>query len=49
MKKELNLWSEVALNDAFAEAIFQACPLNGRWLEIDNHEDLAAAEALFAE
>lgn len=48
-KKELKKWSEVALNDAFADAVFQACPLDGRWLEIDNHEDLAAAEALFAE
>ena len=48
-KGELKKWSEVALNDAFNDAIFQACPLMGRWLEIDNHEDLAAAEALFAE
>lgn len=48
-KKELKKWSEVALDDAFSDAVFQACPLDGRWLEIDNHEDLAAAEALFAE
>lgn len=48
-KKELKKWSEVALNDAFSDAVFQACPLDGRWLEIDNHEDLAAAEELFAE
>ena len=48
-KKELKMWSEVALNDALSETIFEACPLRGRWLEIDNHEDLAAAEALFAE
>lgn len=48
-KKELKKWSEVALNDAFTDVIFQACPLKGRWLEIDNHDDLAAAEALFAE
>ncbi len=48
-KKELKLWSEVALNDALRDVVFQACQLNGRWLEIDNHEDLAAAEALFAE
>lgn len=47
VKKELKMWSEVALNDAFVNAEFHACPLNGRWLEIDNHEDLAAAEALF--
>ncbi len=48
-KKELKMWSEVALNDAFADTTFQVCPLDGRWLEIDNLEDLAAAEALFAE
>lgn len=48
-KKELKMWSEVALNDAFADAIFQACPLKGRWFEIDNHEDLVDAEALFSE
>lgn len=48
-KKELKMWSEVALNDAFSDVVFQACPLKGRWLEIDNHEDLAAAETLFAE
>lgn len=48
-KHELKMWSEVALNDVFANVIFTACPLKGRWLEIDNHEDLAAAEELFAE
>lgn len=48
-KKELKLWSEVALNDILAEIEFKACPLNGRWFEIDNHDDLAAAEKLFAE
>lgn len=48
-EKEMKMWSEVALNDAFNDTVFQACPLKGRWLEIDNHEDLAAAEALFAE
>lgn len=48
-KGELKKWSEVALNDALADVLFQACPLDGRWLEIDNHEDLAAAEALFVE
>ena len=48
-KKELKMWSEVALNEAFSDVYFYACPLNGRWLEIDNHEDLAAAETLFSE
>lgn len=44
---EKNLWSEVALNDILSEIEFKACPIQGRWLEIDNHEDLAAAEVLF--
>lgn len=48
-KKELKMWSEVALNDILSEVEFKACPLDGRWLEIDNHDDLAAAEKLFAE
>ncbi len=47
-KKELKMWSEVALNDAFIDVEFHASPLNGRWLEIDNYEDLVAAEFLFA-
>lgn len=46
---EKKLWSEVALNDILSEVPFAACPLAGRWLEIDNHEDLRAAEKLFAE
>lgn len=48
-KKELKKWSEVALNDILAEVEFKACPLNGRWFEIDNHDDLTAAEELFKE
>ena len=47
--KELKKWSEVALNDILSDVVFKACPLVGRWLEIDNHDDLAAAEKLFAE
>lgn len=46
-KKELKMWSEVALNDILSTVEFRACPLVGRWLEIDNHEDLAAANKLF--
>ena len=48
-KKELMKWSEVALNDALQDIVFQACQLNGRWVEIDDHNDLAVAEKLFAE
>ena len=46
-RKELKKWSEVALNDALQTVEFKACPLVGRWFEIDNHEDLRAAEELF--
>lgn len=49
VKKELKKWSEVALNEILSEAEFKACPLVGRWFEIDNHDDLAAAERLFAD
>lgn len=46
-KLELKLWSEVALNDILDEIDFTACPLKGRWVEIDNHEDLQMACDLF--
>lgn len=46
-KNEVALWSEVALNDILKEHKFKACPLDGRWFEIDNHNDLYAAEKLF--
>lgn len=48
-KNELKMWSEVALNDAMTDVVFKACPLDGRWFEIDDLKDLTAAEALFAE
>lgn len=48
-KNERRLWSEVALNDILSEVEFRACPLDGRWFEIDNSEDLATAERIFAE
>lgn len=47
VRGERKLWSEVALNDALQRVDFCACPLEGRWLEIDNHEDLRMAERLF--
>ena len=46
-KGELKLWSEVALNDILSVVDFEACPLNGRWVEIDNHDDLKLATELF--
>ena len=48
-KQERKLWSEVALDGILSEVEFRACPLNGRWYEIDNHEDLEAAERIFAD
>lgn len=46
-KRELKLWSEVALNDIFSDCNFRACPLIGRWYEIDSKEDLIQAIKLF--
>ena len=48
-KGERKLWSEVALDAILSEVEFRACPLNGRWFEIDNHDDLATAERIFAD
>ena len=46
-RKEVKLWSEVALNDILSEIYFKACPLVGRWFEIDNHDDLKKANDIF--
>lgn len=43
-----NSWTEVALDQIFSKIEFSPYKINGRWFEIDNHEDLAAAEKLFA-
>ena len=37
----------MALDGILPEVEFKACPLNGRWYEIDNQEDLDAAERIF--
>lgn len=42
-------WSEVALNDILSQVYFEACPLVGRWIEIDDQDDLTAAQKLFSE
>lgn len=47
-KREVNLWSEVALNDTLKVHRFLPCHIRGRWFEIDTLEDLASAEQLFA-
>lgn len=46
-RKELNLWSEVAINDIFNEINFIPCIIKGRWVEIDNFEDLTLAKSIF--
>lgn len=46
-KRERKMWSEVALNDILDKVEFHACPLKGRWFEIDTYEDLVEAEKLF--
>lgn len=48
-RQELKLWSEVALNDILSEIDFRACPLVGRWVEIDNHDDLKLAIETFSD
>lgn len=46
-KNELNQWTEVALNEILKLVEFKPCPLKGRWMEIDNHDDLKKAESIF--
>lgn len=48
-QNQLKLWSEVALNDILEDVEFTACPLVGRWFEIDNFSDLEKASELFKE
>lgn len=42
-----NSWTEVALDQIFSKVEFNPYKIEGRWFEIDNHDDLAAAEKLF--
>lgn len=42
-----NSWTEVALDQIFSKIDFYPYKIEGRWFEIDNHDDLAAAEELF--
>lgn len=47
VRKDLNSWSEVAINDLIKKVSFQPLNIKYKWMEIDNHEDLAIAEKLF--
>lgn len=42
-----NSWTEVALDQIFSKIEFNPYIIEGRWFEIDNHDDLTAAEELF--
>lgn len=42
-----NSWTEVAIDHIFSKIDFKPYNIEGRWFEIDNHDDLAAAEELF--
>ena len=42
-----NSWTEVALDQIFSKIEFKPYKIEGRCFEIDNHEDLSAAENLF--
>ncbi len=42
-----NSWTEVALDKMFSKVDFYPYGIEGRWFEIDNHDDLADAEKLF--
>ena len=46
-RKDENSWTEVALDNIFERTHFKPYIIEGRWFEIDNHEDLHKAEELF--
>lgn len=46
-RKNENSWTEVALDNIFKDANFSPYVIDGRWFEIDNHEDLHKAEDIF--
>lgn len=42
-----NSWTEVALDKIFKDTHFKPYIIEGRWFEIDNHDDLHKAEEIF--
>ena len=46
-RKDENSWTEVALDNIFKDANFKPYVIEGRWFEIDNHDDLHKAEEIF--
>lgn len=47
IKKDMNSWSEVAIDDLLKVSQFKTLDIKYRWMEIDNHEDLKMAEKIF--
>lgn len=47
IRKDENSWTEVALDQIFKSCVFKPYTIDGKWVEIDNHEDLKLAESLF--
>ena len=47
-RNDENSWTEVALDNIFERCNFSPYIIEGRWYEIDNHEDLNRAENIFA-
>lgn len=45
--KNVNSWSEVAIDKILKHVYFVPLNIKNKWVEIDNHEDLAEAEKLF--
>lgn len=46
-RKDANSWTEVALDKIFKDTNFIPYVIEGRWYEIDNHDDLRRAEEIF--
>lgn len=46
-KKNKNLWTEVAIDKILDKEVFMPHIIKGRWLEIDDHDDLAQASVIF--
>ena len=49
-KKELNHWTEVAFPELFKQIEVYPCDINnGKWVEVDNYDDLKMADKLFSD
>lgn len=46
-RNDENSWTEVALDKIFPKTHFKPYIIEGRWFEIDNHDDLHKAEDIF--